>query len=444
MEQDTLFPFDSPVFPEYHFFKNCTELGRLYDVIPWKALVKLLPVRKTLRGAPPRLPLEGYFGLMFLKHYTGLSDEKLLAAFQSNWAYQMFCGCRLKVGQPIRDNAFVSRVRKYLATHCDMNEVQDILINAWKPKLKNTNVVLIDATCYEVHLRFPTDVKLLWESCCYLWEQQIPTLCKLSNIKPPRSTFKVQKAKQSSYFKKRRPGIKVTRKRRKSLVKLLGRGINQFQLLLDYSKAIHLVPSVAQRFKTIKQVYLQQFYLLENNTTKVKDRIVSLSQPHIRPIVRGKENKPVEWGIKAHIMQVDGINIVEHQSFNAFNESTRLKASYFKHKRVFGECTHLAADGIYPTNANRRFCSKKKIQTNFVSKGKSGNDKNVKKIKGLLNKERSTRLEGSFGTEKEHYGLKKIKARSPETQIVWMYFGIFTANAVRIANKIQKINRQAA
>lgn len=59
-------------------------------------------------------------------------------------------------------------------------------------------------------------------------------------------------------------------------------------------------------------------------------------------------------------MQVDGINIVEHCSYNAFNESAKLKTSFYKHKIIFGECIHLAADRIYPTNANRRFCSSKK------------------------------------------------------------------------------------
>ncbi len=106
MEQDTLFPFDSPIFPQYHFFKNSCELGKIYDLIPWKELEKLLPRKKNLSGAPSYLPRQGYFGLMFLKHYTGLSDEKLLAAFQTNWCYQMFCGCRLQVGEIIGDNAF--------------------------------------------------------------------------------------------------------------------------------------------------------------------------------------------------------------------------------------------------------------------------------------------------------------------------------------------------
>ena len=98
---------------------------------------------------------------MFLKHYTGLSDEKLLTAFQTTWAYQMFCGCRLKIDEVIRDNTFISRIRIYLYRHCDMQKVQNVLINAWKGELENKNVILIDATYYEVNIRFLTDVKLL-------------------------------------------------------------------------------------------------------------------------------------------------------------------------------------------------------------------------------------------------------------------------------------------
>jgi transposase, IS5 family len=442
--QNTLFSFDSPIFPEWHFFKNSTELGRIFNLIPWDELVKLLPEKKNPASAPSYLPRAGYFGLMFLKHYTSLSDEKLLAAFQTNYAYQMFCVCRLKVGEVIRDNAFVSRTRSYLAKHCDMNKVQEVLIEAFKGKLENTNVLMMDATCYEVHLRFPTDVKLLWESCTFLWEEQIPGLCKLSGQKTPRSKFKEQKIKQIDFSKKRKVGIKANKKRVKSLLKLLKKGIEAFQNLLDQTKGLHLSENVANKFKTIRKVYQQQRYLVENKTTSVKDRIVSLSQPHIRPIVRGKENKPVEFGIKAHIMQVGGLNIIEYHSFNAFNETTRLKHAYFKHRSMIGTCTHLAADGIYPTNSNRRFCTTKKLQTNFVAKGKKVTDKNIKKVKTILSIERGTRLEGSFGTEKENYGLRKIRAKTSETQIVWMFFGIFTANVVRLSKRQKNKHKKAA
>ncbi|MEM0940591.1 MAG: hypothetical protein AAGI25_12500, partial [Bacteroidota bacterium] len=47
-----------------------------------------------------------------------------------------------------------------------------------------------------------------------------------------------------------------------------------------------------------------------------------------------------------------------------------------------------------------------------------------------IGKTRSTRLEGSFGHEKNHYGLRKVKALSQSTENVWVFFGIMTANAV--------------
>ena len=59
-------------------------------------------------------------------------------------------------------------------------------------------------------------------------------------------------------------------------------------------------------------------------------------------------------------------------------------------------------------------------------------------MRNLLNKERSTRLEGSFGTEKQHYGLEKIKARTKQTEILCIFFGIHTANAVRMIDKVEK------
>ena len=435
--QNTLFSLDDPRFHRLYYFRNCTELRAIYKAIPWEELVKLLPSKKSLRGAPSYLPPAGLFGLMLLKHYSGMSDEKLLDAFNTNYSYQMFCDCVINPLHPIRDRAFVCRVRKFLALHCEMQKLRKILINAWKGELPHKNMLLMDATCYEVNIRFPTDVKLLWEACSWLWETQIPLTCKFYKTPLPRSKYKLQKVKQLQYQKQRKVSYKKTQKRKRSLLLLLKRGIDAYQNLLNNTSgmAVNNSKNILKRFKTIKTLYGQQYYLFHKKTTSVKDRIVSLSQPHIRPIIRGKENKPLEFGIKAHIMQVGGISIIEHHSFDPFNETTRLKNTVYKHHTLFGKCTHLAADGIYPTNRNRNYCSAKKIQTNFITKGRKKRDKVLDQIKGILNRERSTRLEGSFGNQKEHYGLKKIKAKAAPTQILWMFFGVMTANAVSMAKR---------
>lgn len=57
-----------------------------------------------------------------------------------------------------------------MADHIDWQQLQQVLINHWKREIDNTDVLLMDAICYESYIRFPTDVKLLWESCYWVFE----------------------------------------------------------------------------------------------------------------------------------------------------------------------------------------------------------------------------------------------------------------------------------
>lgn len=98
----------------------------------------------------------------------------------------------------------------------------------------------------------------------------------------------------------------------------------------------------------------------------------------------------------------------------------------------------MATDSIYANNANRKFCTKYGISTSFVRKGRAAKDESLRKVlRSELSKERATRLEGSFGTQKQHYSLSRIKARNRKTEILWIFFGIHTANAVMMIDKIR-------
>ncbi|RYU91010.1 transposase, partial [Emticicia agri] len=281
--QGTLFDLDSPNFSRLHIFKNKTELGAIYQTIDWVALDNLLPKKKTKVGSPSILPPRGYFGLMFLKHYLKLSDEKLLERLNTDWAIQMFCGIQLCDNQMVRDNAFVSNARTYLAKHIDLGVLQQTLIANWKQEIPDKQVVLMDATCYESYIRFPTDVKLLWESCQWLWEKQIPTLCQTYRIKLPRSKFKDQKTKYISYSKLRKKSYRKTRSRQNALLKLLDKGIEAYQSLLNQTQAKGLSMVDAETFKTIKLVYQQQKQRYLHPQAKIPNRIVSLYKPYLRP-----------------------------------------------------------------------------------------------------------------------------------------------------------------
>lgn len=105
----------------------------------------------------------------------------------------------------------------------------------------------------------------------------------------------------------------------------------------------------------------------------------------------------------------------------------------------------LTADSIYANNANRKFCTKYHISTSFKRKGRAAKDEPLRKIlRSELSRERATRLEGSFGTQKQHYSLVRIKARNRKTEVLWIFFGIHTANAVCMIEKVEKKKRKAA
>jgi hypothetical protein len=190
----------------------------------------------------------------------------------------------------------------------------------------------------------------------------------------------------------------------------------------------------------ITKVYRQQKNHFENDNPResIPDRIVSISKPYVRPIVRGKEVKPVEFGAKCNNIQVDGISFIEKLSFNAFNEGTRLEHSIKMHKRLFKvDVKKIGGDTGYAGTANRDLCKEMGIQTSFVKRGRPTTEKNDKDYVRLeLARVRATAMEGSFGTQKEHYAMRRIKARKKKTEILYVFFGIHTANVVHLAGRL--------
>ena len=305
--------------------------------------------------------------------------------------------------------------------------------------MTDTHVGMSDATVYESLMRYPTDVKLLWECCEYL-QGQLKRVSELLRIELNHKIYDRKKQEYLSYARRRKKTYRLTRKMRKQLLVLTEKLLDKLQHKIN--RALASIPSkelspVFEKIRTIKHIISQQRYLLAHKGSKISDRILSLYKPYVRAIVRGKETKPVEFGAKVHVMQADGINYVEHFSYNAFNESTRLKLSVLKHKQLFGHCFHWSADAIYATNKNRKYLTERGVVTNFVPKGVVKDDAGEKEIKSLLNKERSTRLEGSFGVEKNYYGLRKVKARKAQTEKLCVYFSVMTANAVRISQRMR-------
>ena len=120
---------------------------------------------------------------------------------------------------------------------------------------------------------------------------------------------------------------------------------------------------------TITQVYRQQKNHFKSGDSResIPNRIVSLNKPHIRPIVRGKETKIVEFGAKSNNILIDGISFIEKLSFNAFNEGTRLKHCVSLSDKLTGvPVKRIGGDQGYSGNDNRTFCRENGIVVNLA------------------------------------------------------------------------------
>ena len=415
------------------FFKS--ELGQIHQSLPWDEMVKAFKIRNKKTGRKSFFSPQGKLALQFLKSYTNLSDRKLYERLNADYQFQFFCGLHIPPNHRLCNYKIISDIRVELSKNLNINNVQKILAKAWKPYIKNPEIIMEDATCYETQMRRPSDVKLLWESNAWIYSQ-IKLINKILKGRMPRSKFYEQQNKYLNYSRKRKKSYKKTHKRTKSLIYLLNKLLGQLREIEQGLPSKYVFPKqYYQRVLIITKILEQQQKLYIGE--KVKNRIVSISKSYIRPIVRGKESKPVEFGAKANLLQIDGINFIEHISFDAFNEGTRLIPSVLMAQSLFRKKVRmLSADKIYATNANRKYCRLKNIITNFVRKGRAGkHEPELKQIRKILNIERATRMEGAFGTQKNHYSLGKIKARTNKTELLWIFFGIHTANAVQIAKR---------
>jgi transposase, IS5 family len=416
-----------------------TDLGRLYVAIPFDRLASTIPFpagNQSGLGRKAWFDVKGGIGLLILKHYLQVSDALIIERINTDWAMQLFCGIALKPGEQIRDTNQPSWWRMYIGKHLNIDAMQMELAKHWRPFMELTGVGMQDATCYESRISYPTDVKLIWNSCYEVY-QLIQHSRKALGLRKSRMNYLRQKKNFESYQKTRKKTRRQEKKLRKRLLKFLLR-LLQHQEQLQQKHNLVLTHQQHRKLRTIIQVYQQQHAKVYGTSKQIKDRIVSLHKPYIRPIVRGKETKTVEFGAKLNILQVDRINFIEHLSYDAFNESTRLESGIYLQRKLFGKCTHQSADQIYATNANRKYCHGNNIVTNFIPKGKQKiqHIEQAAVIRKTLNLARGTILEGSFGNEKNHYLLQKIPARNQTTETCWIFFGIFTSNAVRIAGRI--------
>ncbi|UTR13200.1 IS5 family transposase [Salipaludibacillus sp. LMS25] len=278
--------------------------------------------------------------------------------------------------------------------------------------------LLIDATCAPADITYPTDVTLLNKSREKL-EGMIDTLHDSlgGSQKKPRTYRQKARKEYVSLTKQKKPSKRKLRKGIRKQLNYVKRDLKHVTNLVDQVGLSALSRRQYRDLLVIQAVYRQQKQMYTSKSHRIDDRIVSISQPHVRPIVRGKAHTNVEFGAKLSLVMRDGWAFLDNVRWDAYHEGTDLKRAIASYKNRFGYYPEaVLADRIYLTRENRAYCKREGIRLSGPKLGRPSKKENKeqKRVAYQDARERNA-IEGKFGEAKRTYGLGLIRARLKET-----------------------------
>ena len=242
--------------------------------------------------------------------------------------------------------------------------------------------------------------------------------------------------------KKKRKGKQIIRKGIRKQLGYLNRDIKYIKIMLkenDFSGSLFTAKD-KKYWQTIQELYRQQEEMYRTNTNSIAHRIISIHQPFLRPIVRGKDGKKVEFGSKINASLVNGFTRINQFDFEAFNESVYMQQQVEDYKKLFGYYPELVqTDDIYMTRANRAYLKEHGIRhtgRHLGRKPKKEKLSRYQKEKQRKEKAERNQIEGKFGQGKAGYNLNKIMARLESTHESWVATIVFVMNILRAMKDI--------
>jgi IS5 family transposase len=427
---------------------------QLSKVVPWdkfaSAYMSMMTADFGRPGISPRIVL----GALIIKHLEKLDDRGVIAAIQENPYMQYFIGLKEFTPHPVFDPSLFVDIRKRVghemfdALNADLiksvNQEKDKRHNKKNKKddsdePRNKGKMQADATVADQYITYPTDNGILNESrkkC----EKMIDELYEKSGKQgvKPRTYRRIMDKAFLEYSKKKKKSQGIHRKMTRKLLECVNRDIKHIDKILDVfemkGEPFPLKHPEQRLLWVIRTVYAQQKYMYDTNTHSCPDRIVSIFQPHVRPIPRGKIKAQIEFGPKLGVSLDKGFTRINTFSWDAYHEAGDLQGQVEAYKEIHGHYPELVLiDQIYATRENRRWLKEKGIRITAPPLGRK-----PKKTKQTYYQKRKARkqaaernhIEGKFGQGKNGYNLNVIRARLKDTSESWVACIFFVMNLI--------------
>ncbi len=432
--------------------------------IPWDALSEGYCQSLSVRQGRPAKDARLVIAAVIIKHKLCLSDEETVAQIQENPYLQYFAGLsgyqmqapfaasllvesRKRMGQEVFEHlhgAIIEAVegakkKSALKSQSEKPEAPDdddhppgSAVTDSQPETEHQGKLILDATVCEQAIRYPTDLSLLNEAREFS-EQIIDKLYPRTALKKKPRTYR-EKARKAylAIAKQRRPGSKVRRRGVRQQLQYLRRNLKHIESLLEHwpiGTRLPLPRWLLHRYWVIQHLYAQQWQMYCDKSRRCDDRIVSISQPYVRPVVRGKQSKPVEFGAKLSVsLNGQGLARVDYLRWNAFHEGLDLKSQVEDYRRRYGHYPKkVLADPIYGSRDNRRYLKSRGIHFAGKPLGRprkvtAANREELQQLKAQRREDYRQRIpiEGKFGQGTNGYRLNYIRAKRADTSAAWI------------------------
>ena len=404
------------------------------NIIPWSEFEGEYAKNFSETMGAPALPFRIALGALIIKEKLRISDEETVEQIKENPYLQYFIGLMSYQEDAPFDASMMVHFRKRINAEL-VNKINEGMVERARKKIEleekekrvekesekeNKGKLILDATCAPADIRYPTDLEILnqgregtEEILDCLWKE-----VKEKSKKKPRTHRKVARKNYLKVSKTRRPSYKVRRKAIGQQLKYIKNNLGYIEQLIEWGASLTCLNNrLYKLLLVIQEVYRQQQEMWNKKGKRIDHRIVSLSQPHVRPIVRGKAGKPTEFGAKLSVSYVEQFIFLEHLSWENFNESQDLKAQVEKFKDTYGcypESVHV--DKIYRTRENRAWCKERGIRISGSPLGRPPKNQSAElKKQARLDEAFRNRIEGKFGQTKRRFGLNRVMAKLSET-----------------------------
>ncbi len=430
---------------------------KLSKLIPWDEVVD--QYNKLFTSSEGKPPINGrvVIGAVIIKHMLELTDRETIQQIQENMFMQYFIGySSFNNDEPFSPSLF-PLIRERLGLDL-MTKISDLIIkhstqiadkgdnNIDQPsdtnhdgqttEAENQGKLLLDATVAPQNITYPTDLKLL-NAAREKSEELIDKLYAKSSLESkPRTYRKIARKDFLNVIKKKAKSHEEIHKANKIQLQYLTRNIGYLNDFYNYFHSnLPLKPKELEYIETIKVVYAQQLTMNQNRTRTIEDRIVNLHQPHVRPIVRGKEGKKVEFGSKLQVSLVNGYTFIDKLSWDNFNEGTCLKDSVEQYKIRHGFYPkEVLADKIYCSRDNRAYLKSLNIELRAKPLGRPSKES---ALSNHVSPGERNPIEAKFGQAKVGYGMNNIRAKLRTTSESWIASITLVLNLVNLSRLAQ-------